>query len=66
MLIPHRKHITSLLQAQQVNAIYGFVTMLSQFWTLSIVSLRRAAFGPTEWAPPEDGDRIQSLKRPVF
>jgi hypothetical protein len=41
--LPHRKHITSQLRAQQVNAIYRFVTMvgilikLSQFWTLSIV-----------------------------
>jgi hypothetical protein len=26
--IPHRKHITSLLLAQQVNAIYRFVTMV--------------------------------------
>jgi hypothetical protein len=26
--VPHRKHITPPLQAQQVNAIYRFVTML--------------------------------------
>jgi hypothetical protein len=26
--IPHRKHITSPLRAQQVNAIYRFVTMV--------------------------------------
>jgi hypothetical protein len=26
--VPHRKHITSPLQAQQVNAIYRFVTMV--------------------------------------
>jgi hypothetical protein len=26
--VPHRKHITSPLRAQQVNAIYRFVTML--------------------------------------
>jgi hypothetical protein len=25
--VPHRKHITSPLRAQQVNAIYRFVTM---------------------------------------
>jgi hypothetical protein len=27
MFLPHRKHITSQLRAQQVNAIYRFVTM---------------------------------------
>jgi hypothetical protein len=26
MFVPHRKHITSLLRAQQLNAIYRFVT----------------------------------------
>jgi hypothetical protein len=26
--VPHRKHVTSPLQAQQVNAIYRFVTMV--------------------------------------
>jgi hypothetical protein len=26
--VPHRKHITSPLRAQQVNAIYKFVTMV--------------------------------------
>jgi hypothetical protein len=26
--VPHRKHITSSLRAQQVNAIYRFVTMV--------------------------------------
>jgi hypothetical protein len=26
--VPDRKHITSLLRSQQVNAIYRFVTML--------------------------------------
>jgi hypothetical protein len=26
--VPHREHITSLLRAQQVNAIYRFVTMV--------------------------------------
>jgi hypothetical protein len=26
--VPHRKHITSPLRAQQVNAIYAFVTMV--------------------------------------
>jgi hypothetical protein len=26
--VPHRKHITSPLRAQQVNAIYRFVTMV--------------------------------------
>jgi hypothetical protein len=26
--LPHRKHITSPLRAQQVNAIYRFVTMV--------------------------------------
>jgi hypothetical protein len=26
--VSHRKHITSLLRAQQVNAIYRFVTMV--------------------------------------
>jgi hypothetical protein len=26
--VPHRKHITSPLRAQQVNAIYMFVTMV--------------------------------------
>jgi hypothetical protein len=39
--VPHRKHITSPLQGQQVNVIYRLVTMVywynSQFWTLSIV-----------------------------
>jgi hypothetical protein len=28
MFVPHRKHITSPLRAQQVNAIYRFVTMV--------------------------------------
>jgi hypothetical protein len=28
MSVPHRKHITSPLQVQQVNAIYRFVTMV--------------------------------------
>jgi hypothetical protein len=41
MFVPHWKHITSPLPTQQVNAIYGFVTMVHyynhQFWTLSIV-----------------------------
>jgi hypothetical protein len=36
--VPHRKNITSPLRAQQVNAIYRFVTMVYyEFWTLSIV-----------------------------
>jgi hypothetical protein len=26
--VPHRKHVTSALRAQQVNAIYRFVTMM--------------------------------------
>jgi hypothetical protein len=26
--VPHRKHITSPLRAQQVNAVYRFVTMV--------------------------------------
>jgi hypothetical protein len=26
MFVPHRKHITSPLRAQQVNALYRFVT----------------------------------------
>jgi hypothetical protein len=26
--LPHRKHVTSPLRAQQVNAIYRFVTMV--------------------------------------
>jgi hypothetical protein len=30
ILVPHRRHITSPLQAQQVNAIYRFVTMVYQ------------------------------------
>jgi hypothetical protein len=29
--VPHRKHITSSLRAQQVNAIYRFVTMVYQY-----------------------------------
>jgi hypothetical protein len=28
--VPHRKHITSQLRAQQVNAIYKFVSMVYQ------------------------------------
>jgi hypothetical protein len=28
MSVPHRKHITSPLRAQQVNEIYRFVTMV--------------------------------------
>jgi hypothetical protein len=28
MFVPHRKHITSLVRAQQVNAIYRLVLMV--------------------------------------
>jgi hypothetical protein len=28
LAVPHKKHITSPLRAQQVNAIYRFVTMV--------------------------------------
>jgi hypothetical protein len=30
MFVPHRQHITSLLRAQQINAIYRLVTMV--YW----------------------------------
>jgi hypothetical protein len=28
MFVPHKKHITSQLRAQPINAIYRFVTMV--------------------------------------
>jgi hypothetical protein len=31
MFVLHRKHITLPLQAQQVNAIYSFVTMVYDY-----------------------------------
>jgi hypothetical protein len=31
LYVPHRKHITSRLLAQQVNAIYMFVTMVHEY-----------------------------------
>jgi hypothetical protein len=35
MFVPHRKHIASPLWAQQVNAIYRFVTMVQYYNYLS-------------------------------
>jgi hypothetical protein len=31
MFVPHRKHIISPLRAQEVNAVYKFVTMVHQY-----------------------------------
>jgi hypothetical protein len=38
MFVPHRRHITSLLWAQQVNAIYRFVTMVKIITRVSALS----------------------------
>jgi hypothetical protein len=34
MFLPHRKHITSTLQVQPVNAIYRFVTMVTVLYII--------------------------------
>jgi hypothetical protein len=38
MFVPHRKHITSPLQAQQVNAIYRVLTIV-HYVTITILDI---------------------------
>jgi hypothetical protein len=44
MFTPHRKHITSPIQAQQVNAIYRIVTMVYQYNYTILAIIHRLAF----------------------
>jgi hypothetical protein len=44
MFVPHRKHITSLLRAQQVKAIYRFVTMVINITVTVLHIIHRPVF----------------------
>jgi hypothetical protein len=44
MFIPHWKQITSPLQAQQVKAIYKFVTMVHYYKTTILVIIHCPVF----------------------
>jgi hypothetical protein len=44
MLMPHRKHLRSLLRAQQVNAIYRFVRWFINIIVTIVNSIHRHVF----------------------
>jgi hypothetical protein len=70
MSVPHRKHITSTLWAQQVNAIYRFQMMVSEYnyhisghYKLACILLKTRLFGDRILSPSSGIDFLDDPNR---